>query len=76
MKCTYDVSERRNRIVHDAWYLESASGRTFQFRSMPRKNPTYGFKEIEDSEIEKTLGKIKRRIDRVSKLRSDILDEI
>jgi hypothetical protein len=76
MRKTINLSEERNRIVHDAWYLESPSGKTFQFRSMPRKDPAYGFKEIESAKIAYILERIQRRIDSVSNLRSTILDEL
>ncbi len=76
MNKTLNVGEDRNRMVHDAWYMELPSGKTFQFRTMPRKNPTYGLNEIDHSKLVELIARIKRRVDSAYKLRSDILGEI
>src|SRR5262249_38864456 len=38
MTRSHDPQERRNRIVHDAWYLHSEKDTPGQFRSLPYKN--------------------------------------
>jgi hypothetical protein len=37
------LAESRARRVHDAWYVDMASGEPFQFRSVPRKELNFSF---------------------------------
>lgn len=56
-----DVAEDRNRLIHDSWYLYSASGDAGQFKSMPFKDPKYGIIQVDVDHINKTLERIERR---------------
>jgi hypothetical protein len=72
MRKTFDVAEDRNRIIHDAWYLYTATGGPAQFKSMAFKNPKYGIIPTDLEHIEKTLERIKRRQTSASKLRDAV----
>jgi hypothetical protein len=73
MRKTYDVGETRNRIIHDAWYLYTATGQPAQFKSMPFKNPKYGIHPVDMHEINKALEQIARRQKSASKLRDEVI---
>lgn len=73
---TFDVSEQRNRYIHDPWLIELDSGGVAQFRAMPAKNPRYGFEPIAPEETEKTISRIKDRLRDALELREDILIEL
>jgi hypothetical protein len=70
---TRDVSDRRNRIVHDPWYLEEAPGTaTAQFKSMPKEDLYYGIKDVDKTEINQTLDAIKSIAREVDTLRTQL----
>ncbi len=49
---THDPSERRNRFIHDPWYIEKDTRVIAQFRAMPPKDPRYGFCDIGEEEAD------------------------
>jgi hypothetical protein len=52
MKKTFDHAERRNRIVHDPWYVTDDEAKlTAQFRSMPTKDPQFGICAVDEKEL-------------------------
>jgi hypothetical protein len=71
-----DVSERRNRIIHDPWYVDQNAATTAQQKSMPKEDKTYrlqyGIKNADRREIEETLSEIARISTEVEKLRSEL----
>lgn len=71
MSETYDVSEHRNRIVHDPWYFADVA-RWAQFRSMPSKNPTYGFEDINVNDILQAIVRIRACAEKAASLRGEI----
>ncbi len=83
---TYDPQERRNRIIHDPWYVTFDDGpglltavlseKPGQFKSMPAKDLRFGIEDVDLNDIGKTLTDIKLLAEKVGKLRSEILDEI
>src|SRR5262249_8026483 len=72
MRKTFDVNEERNRIIHDAWYLYTATGEPAQFKSMSFKNPKYGVHPVDMSHIDETLSRIGRRQVAASQLRESV----
>jgi len=70
-----DTSDKRNRIVHDPWYVDE-SGRTARHRSMPRGDLTYGIKDHDRQEILDTIEAIKKLADRAEGLRSEIFAQL
>jgi len=76
MRRSFDPNERRNRIVHDAWFVQLASGQPAQFRSMATKDLRFGLVEIEQAEIDKTISDISGLTVRVNALREQILNEL
>jgi len=71
---TFAVSERRNRIVHDPWYLELFTQQPTQFRSMPSKDPVYGMKQVDKQFLAETYEKIADLVEEGEKLRVKVLE--
>jgi hypothetical protein len=65
-----NCQDRRNRILHDPWYVGKAE--VAQFKSMPRDEFEVGFKPVTEAYLVETLEKIERRIDELQKLRARI----
>jgi hypothetical protein len=72
----YEPQERRNRIIHDPWYIDKKTAEVAQFKSMPRKDLRYGIKLVDADYIDKTLKMIDERFTEADKLRARILDEL
>jgi hypothetical protein len=64
--------ERRNRAVHDPWYVYTDLDKTAQYRAMPAKDLQYGIVAIDREELEGTLDEIKKFAVRALKFRSDV----
>jgi hypothetical protein len=58
MQETYEPQEKRNRIIHDAWYFDTSRDRAAQFRSWPAKDLRFGINPVDLTDIETTLAKI------------------
>jgi hypothetical protein len=65
---SFEPQEKRNRIVHDAWYIDSSCNKPGQFRSWPAKNLQYGINEVDMTEIEKTISDIRQLTKRAEEL--------
>jgi hypothetical protein len=61
MNKTFEVSERRNRIVHDVWYIEESSGDLYLDKSISPKTSAYGLQKVEGAEFDTTLSLISQR---------------
>ena len=72
----FEAAERRNRLVHDAWYVSDETKNVAQFRSSSHKSDRHGFRRIEEKEITQTIGIIRDRIGDVSSLRGKIHREL
>ena len=68
----YESNDRRNRLVHDAWYIKLKSQTTAQFRSMPFKDPHFGVQDVSEDYIKDTLAKIARRTKTVDDLSDSV----
>ena len=55
MEKSYEPQEKRNRIIHDAWYLDAEEKAPGQFRSWPHKNPEFGVRAVDLDDIEQTI---------------------
>jgi hypothetical protein len=69
--------DRRNRILHDAWYVMETDGvesETQQFKSMARDEWLFGFHEVDEAYVNETLEKIGRRLTEASTLAGAIID--
>lgn len=62
------VQDRRNRILHDAWYVEDSAQLTEQFKSMARDEYLIGFHPVDEDFIKETLAKMQRRLEEVGAL--------
>jgi hypothetical protein len=51
--------DRRNRILHDAWYVTGSDNQTQQFKSMAKDEFLFGFHPVDEDFITKTLEKRK-----------------
>jgi len=72
MQKTYGPTEKRNRIVHDSWYITDKKA-TAQFRSMPTKDARFGICEVDDNEIKALLEEANKLIKLASDLRVEVL---
>jgi hypothetical protein len=72
---TGNLAKRRNRFVHDAWYLsESESGKSVgQFKSYEPKIGKSGFDEVTETFAIETIDPIKSKLADISQLRADLL---
>lgn len=64
--------DKRNRIVHDPWYIYTEIDTTAQFKAVPQKDYRYGVHPVDETELKTTLEEIKNYGERVTKLRDDI----
>lgn len=60
---------RRNRIVHDPWYIGATTDDTAQFKAMPRDVHQYGIKPVGEAYIIETLEMIEKRRSEIAALR-------
>jgi hypothetical protein len=67
-----DLAEYRNRIVHDAWYVELDTNEAHQYKSMPKRDTKFGIHRYPTEEIEQLIAKIATRIDAISSLSEKI----
>jgi hypothetical protein len=72
----FEVAGERNRIVHDAWYIEHTSGQIGQFKSISHKKNDFGFVDIDVAAINATLSKMQDKLAKVQELRADIITAI
>jgi hypothetical protein len=72
MRDTYNTQDQRNRIIHDAWYFDSARDSAAQFRSWPLKDLRFGINPVDLGDIEKTLVEIDALFARAQALFKDI----
>jgi hypothetical protein len=51
------LGEARARIIHDPWYVETDSGRSAQFRAMPKRaaTPIFDFVHVAPEEVRNVL---------------------
>jgi len=52
------VSFRRNRVVHDAWFLEKDNKTPAQWRAMPKHDPQFGMIAIAPSDLDMLINDI------------------
>lgn len=74
-----NLGKKRNRIVHDAWYLavgDLATEQPKQFKTMAPDELTFGLHEPSDTEVQNTITEIRHRYDRTLELRALILAEL
>jgi hypothetical protein len=69
LRKSYDLSERRNRAIHDPWYLASSLDGVgiAQFMKMPRKDLYYGIRRSDHRELKKIVADIGSFTDEVRK---------
>jgi hypothetical protein len=69
--------DRRNRILHDAWYVMESDGsesETQQFKSMARDEWLFGFHDVDETYVNETLEKIGHHFTEASNLAGAIID--
>jgi hypothetical protein len=72
MQKTFDPTEKRNRIVHDPWYVITDQKLTAQFKAMPSKDSRFGIYQVDAEEIESVIEVARKLTDQVHNLRSEI----
>jgi hypothetical protein len=65
-------TDKRNRVVHDAWYAEATTNKASQYKSTPFKDYSFGLQESDDKEIKETIDESKRALEEVNKLQEQI----
>jgi hypothetical protein len=70
------LGEKRNRLVHDPWFVESSSKAAGQFASMIWKKRQYGFLPIDNAEFKKTISDIQKARNDANALRATLLTEL
>ena len=74
-KCR-DPQERRNRIVHDPWYLDLKTMTPAQWKSLPRKDLHYGMKHIDEAYVAETIEMIPKCSARARELNEAVYDAL
>jgi hypothetical protein len=63
-----NIAEERNRAVHDAWYVNAATGEPHQYRAMPKKDLVFGIHQHGAEKLTDFLAKLARHVEHVTKL--------
>src|SRR5262245_49795918 len=71
---TSGLADERNRIVHDAWFIDTGTGHIAQFRSVLPRRKTSGFVDIDDAVVRTLLSKITKRCDDITTMSNRIMD--
>ena len=66
----YELAKERNRVVHDAWYIDPATGQISQFRSVLPKKINFGPVDVNDQYTEELVARINKKCEIVSGIRS------
>ncbi len=70
------VVDKRNRYVHDAWFLQTigeSTDKVGQFKSYSERDNQFGFAEIKEKEVLECVDKIRNAAKSASALRSSLL---
>ena len=67
------TGEKRNRIVHDPWYLEKGTQNTAQFQSTNTPKRKYGMKDVEKAFVDGVLAEIAERSSEAQAIRNTVL---
>jgi hypothetical protein len=73
MGASHTTADWRARFVHDPWYIEAGSEDASQFRAMPYVDMRFGKHDIDKTELEATIQRIRDLQNRASDLRKDVL---
>jgi hypothetical protein len=57
----------RNRILHDAWYIEEPNEEPRQFKSMAKGEFLFGFHPVDEAFLNKVLAEMQKRLDEINK---------
>ena len=69
---THGPQEKRNRIIHDAWYYDTSRDQHAQFRAWPAKELRFGIDPVDLQGIESTLADIEKLYARAEELFTEI----
>jgi hypothetical protein len=75
MSDSFDVSEWRNRFVHDYWAMPE-QGKATQFRAMAFKDKRFGFVDIGKEALNKTIEETKKLQQRASYLHATVVEAL
>lgn len=70
------IFERRNRIVHDPWLEDQATGEAHQFRGKAKAKPEFGPVPFSETNLTNELAEIRKHRDEVNGLVSAIWTEL
>jgi hypothetical protein len=76
MNDTYEPQERRNRIVHDAWFLDTNTDAPGQYRSWPRKDLRFGINPVDWDYVNEAIILIERLACRAEQLFDEINNDV
>jgi hypothetical protein len=72
----HDISENRNRLIHDPWYLQESTDTSSQFRAMPRRTLEFGYKPISEEDVQRDIAGIRNFIKQAETLRDLIFSQL
>jgi hypothetical protein len=73
------TSQKRNRVVHDAWYHEITDNHHIsqgQFRSQAHKESDFGYETISDAEMDDIVNEIRAHLETLYPLRQKLIDAL
>ena len=70
------LADRRNRFIHDPWYVEKTTGEPAQFKSMAFSEPVFGMKDIKKEELDKLIEQFREQREAASKLHAAVQQEL
>jgi hypothetical protein len=72
MGVSNEVAEKRNRAIHDPWYVEDETGEPHQYRGRTKKDLNFGPHPVSVDQLKDDLAFIRNHKERVRNLRNEI----
>jgi hypothetical protein len=72
----HDVSERRNRAIHDIFLVQESDGRLAKSHRMSKKELEHGLKDFDESDLRETISRIDVKINECHLLLLKIRDQV
>jgi hypothetical protein len=69
---TYDLTTKRNRVIHDAWHWNFATQRALRLEISAQKRLSYGFIEMSEDEIDAIVEEIATHIGKLDAIMRDV----
>ncbi len=76
MDQAHRLSDKRNRLIHDPWFLDTGTNSASQLKSMPRKELIYEYKIVTADYVTEVISEIRQFIARAIALHEQVLSEL